>query len=323
MDPEKLSEKLFEGSVQCIVATPFRESDQEIDFYGLRENIRFLIDKCEGKPLVLTPCGSTSEFYTLSPEERGKVLKTVVDEVNGKFLVIAGAAHSGTKRTVEMCRMAEDVGADGVMVVMPYYHVPNEEGMYQHYKAIAENLNIGVQVYNNPFTSKCYIKPALMNRIVDIHGIAAVKENTINLETFSSHMQLAGKKVPILCGMGEFYFALEALFGCPGFISSVANYAPEVSLELLYAARKKNFGKMMETIERLRPLREFHGKIAAAHAPACTETGGPDTYMYIGIMKEAMNLMGLNGGVPRLPLLSISKAEKRELDEILKKIGVK
>jgi len=323
MKPEELSKKLFEGVVQCIVATPFREDNQEVDFEGLRENVRFLVDKCKGKPLVLTPCGSTSEFYTLSPEEREKVIKTVVDEANGELLVIAGAAHSGTRRTVDMCKMAEDVGADGVMVVMPYYHIPNEEGMYQHYKAIAEEINIGIQVYNNPFTSKCYIKPPLMNRIVDIPGVAAVKENTTNMETFYNHMQLAGKKVPVLCGMGEFYFAIEALFGCPGFISGMANYAPEIPLKLLEAAKKRDFGKVMEIIEKLRPLEEFHGKVAVAHAPACTEIGGPDTYMYISIMKEAMNLMGLKGGVPRLPLLSISETEKKELDEVLKRIGAK
>jgi len=323
MDPELLSRKLSEGVVQCIVATPFSEKDQEIDFEGLRENVRFLVDKCKGKPLVLTPTGSTSEFYTLSPEEREKVVKTVVDEVNGELIVIAGAAHSGTKRTADMCKMAEDLGADGVMVVMPYYHIPNEEGLYQHYKAIAEKIDIGIQVYNNPFTSKCYIKPVLMNRIADVPGIVAVKENTKNLEMFYSHMQLAGKKIPILCGLGEFYFALEALLGSPGFISSTANYAPMIPLELLSAAKKKDFRKVMEIIETLRPLEGFHEKVAAAHAPACTETGGADTYMYIGVMKEAMSLVGLCGGVPRLPLLNINEAEKRELDEVLKKVGIK
>ena len=322
MKPEELKDRLRAGAVVCINATPFRENG-EIDFEGLRGNISFLVDRCRGKPLVLTPCGSTSEFYTLSPEERERVIKTVVDEANGKLLVVPGTAHSGTMQTVEMSRVAEDAGADGVMVVMPYYHIPNEEGMYQHYKAVAEGINIGVMIYNNPNTSKCYIKPPLMARMAEIPGIAAVKENTSDLYTFYQHMKLAGDKIPILCGIGEFWFALEAQLGCPGFISSVSNYAPEIPLELLDAAREKNFGKVQEIINRLGPFFEFGDKVAAAHGPACTLIGGPDTYMYIGVMKEAMNIMGLSGGVPRLPLLKIDEDEKRELAEVLTKIGAR
>ncbi len=322
MNPEEFRDRLRDGAVVCINATPFR-GDGDIDFEGLRENIRFLVDECRGKPLVLTPCGSTSEFYTLSPDERERVIKTVVDEANGKLLVVPGTAHSGTRRAVEHSRVAEDLGADGVMVVMPYYHVPNEEGMYQHYKAVAEGINIGVMIYNNPDTSKCYIKPPLMARMADIPGIAAVKENTRDLYMYHQHMKMSGDKIPLLCGVGEFWFALEALLGCPGFISSMANYVPEIPLELLDAAREKNFDKVGEMIDRLHPFFQFGDKVAEAHGPSSTLIGGPDTYMYIGVMKEAMNIMGLSGGIPRLPLLKIDEKEKKELAEVLTKIGAR
>lgn len=324
MDPERLKNKLSEGMVQCVLATPFRKSDEEVDFDALRENVRFFVDKCEGKPLALTPCGSTSEFYSMSPEERQKVIKTVVDEANGRLLVVAGASHCGTKRTSYMCKMAEDLGADGVMVSPPYYNMPNEQAMYQHYKSICESIGIGVVIYN--FGLHCYIKPHLMGRIAEIPGIVGIKENTTKLETFRSHMQLAGKKTPILSGRGEFDFALiGAPLGASGFTSTLlANFAPEISLEILELAKKRENKKMWSTVEkRYLPLHEFTENLRAAYGPACTETGGPYLFIRYSVIKTAMDFVGLRGGIARRPTLNITEDEKQELRRILTKMGMK
>ncbi|MEM3653580.1 MAG: dihydrodipicolinate synthase family protein, partial [Candidatus Bathyarchaeia archaeon] len=154
MEPEKLKERL--KGVFVVVATPFNEKD-ELDEEGLRYNLNFLVEKGKGKPLSLIIAGSTGEFYALSEEEHKRLIKIAVDEVNGKLVLIAGTGQAGTKNALKISKYAEDVGADGVMVVLPYYHVPTENGMYQHFKTIAEGIEVGMLIYNNPDTTKTYI----------------------------------------------------------------------------------------------------------------------------------------------------------------------
>ena len=320
MKPEELKKRL--NAVLVVMTTPFTKGD-EVDVEGLRENTRFLVEKGAGRPLVLVPTGSTGEFYALSDDERKVVVRTVVDETNQKLPVIAGAAQAGTRETLKMCRYAEDVGADGVMVVLPYYHVPSQEGMYQHYKVIAEGINIGVVVYNNPDTSKCHINPQLMAKLAEIPGIVGDKENTKNLMTYYWMKKLAGEKIPILCGLGEFWFSLEALLGCPGYISSKANFAPEISLEILDMAAKRDFEGVQKIIERLGPLFEFQRRVGAAHeTTTILPVGYSTSYRWMGIVKEAMGLMGLCGGVPRLPILPLDEKEKEELRKVLTETGL-
>ena len=322
MKPRELKRRL--RGVVVVMATPFTKSD-EVDVAGLRENTRFLVQKGAGKPLILVPTGSTGEFYTLSDEERRLAIKTVVDEANGKAPVVAGTAHAGTRSTVLMSKYAQDVGADGVMVVLPYYHVPSEQGMYEHYRTVAEALKIGVVIYNNPDTSKVYIKPELMSRLADVEGIVGEKENTSNLMTYYRMMKQVGPKMPVLCGLGEFWFHLEALLGCPGYISMIANYAPQISLELFTAAERKDFPAAQAVIKRLGPLYDFESKVAAAHGPSTTilPFGMTGSYEWLAIMKEAMNLVELHGGAPRLPIQPLTEKERDELSKVLDQIGVK
>jgi len=322
LKPQELKQRL--NSVVIVMATPFTRSD-EVDVEGLRENTRFLVEKCAGKPAILVPTGSTGEFYTLTDEERRLVIKTVVNEVNGKVPVVAGTAQAGTRSTVLGSRYAQDVGADGVMVVLPYYHVPSETGMYEHYRTVAEALDVGVIIYNNPDTSKVYIKPELMSRLADVLGIIGDKENTSNLMAFYRMMKLVRPKMPVLCGLGEFWFHLEALLGCSGFISMIANYAPDISLELLSAAERKDFKAAQAVINRLGPLYDFENKVAAAHGPSTTilPWGMTGSYEWLAIMKEAMNQVGLHGGIPRLPIQPLTGKEREELSKVLGQIGVK
>ncbi|HID90578.1 TPA: dihydrodipicolinate synthase family protein, partial [Candidatus Bathyarchaeota archaeon] len=234
MELEELRSRLFKGAVLVVLLTPFKDGGG-LDEEGLRENIRFLLERSRGRldRLVLVPTGSTGEFYALTDEERRRVIEITVEEAGGKVIVIAGTAQAGTEGTVVMSRYAEDVGADAVMVVLPYYHIPSEGGMYMHYRRLGEEVDVGIVVYNNPSTSKCYIFPPLMARLVaDVPNIVAVKENTTHIATYYRMMRAVGDRVPVFCGLGEFWYAVEALFGCPGFVSGFANFAPELSLEL-------------------------------------------------------------------------------------------
>lgn len=127
----------MKGAVVCVQLTPFK-GNEDVDYEGLKENNQFLVEKSKGEPLVLVPAGNTGEKYALTDEEWKKVIKTVVDAANGKVPVIPSASHSGTRPALERAKYAQDVGADGVMVVLPYYHVPEEEGLYLHYKKICD-----------------------------------------------------------------------------------------------------------------------------------------------------------------------------------------
>ncbi|MEM2895979.1 MAG: dihydrodipicolinate synthase family protein [Candidatus Bathyarchaeia archaeon] len=321
MEPEKLKKKL--RGVFVVVATPFDEKD-ELDEEGLRYNLKFLVERGMGKKLSLIVAGSTGEFYALSEEEHRRLIKIAIDEVNGKLTLIAGTGQAGTKKALAMSKYAEDVGADGVIAVLPYYHVPTEEGMYSHFKTIAENIKIGMLVYNNPDTAKTYINPWLMARIAEINNIVGIKENGHDLTTIYWMIKTVGKKIPVLCGLGELWFLVESMFGCPGFISALANYAPEISLQLYESVEKGDFYQARKIVDRLEPLLEFERRVAVSHGPSTTilPTGFVSSYMWIGVMKEAMNIVGLKGGKPRLPLSSLTKDEKRELESVLEKIGI-
>jgi len=297
---DELKEKL--RGVLVVMVTPFTEKD-EVDEEGLRENTRFLVEKGVN---VLVPTGSTGEFYALFDDERKKVIRTVVDEANGKVPVVAGTAHAGTKLTLEMSRYAEDVGADGAMIVSPYYHHPSDEGIYQHYRTVAEGLNIGIMVYNNPRTSKVTIKPPLMARLAEIDQIVADKETTYDMKQFHDMISLVGDKIQVLCGMGELWYSFVAPLGSPGFISSTANFAPEISLNLYHAAEKGDFAEVKRVIEFISPLERLSDKLG---------------HRFVSMVKEAMNLLGLSGGRVRLPLTPLTENEEKELRKALASLG--
>ncbi len=305
--------------VDIVQTTPFNK-DGSLDLEGMRANTRWLVERTAGKDFILTPMGSTGEFYALSDDERKAVLKMVVEEVKGKNVVMAGAAQAGTPETIKMCQYAESIGADGAMVVLPYYHVPEEEGMYQHYKQVAESVGkgFGIMIYNNPDVSSSWIKPPLMAKLSKIPNIIAVKDNTPYVGSFYAMQRAVDPNdTVILTGLGEQMFSFVALYGCPGFISSAANYAPELPYSIYKAAVARDFNKLTEIAESMAPYFSFTGKVTANHGPhtGISEAGGN---MYIGVEKAAMDIVGLRGGEVRLPLVGLNEEEKAELRSILR-----
>jgi 4-hydroxy-tetrahydrodipicolinate synthase len=312
--------------VTIVLLTPFN-SDGSLDLEGMRSNVRWLIEKVTGKDFIFTPVGSTGEFYAMSTEECKDVIKMVVEETKGRVPVIAGAARAGTYETVKMCKYAESVGADGVQLVLPYYHVPLEEGMYKHYKTVAESVGkeFGIVIYNNPEVSGSWIKPPLMQKLSKISNIIACKENTRDITSYYAQSRAVNPEdMQILCGIGELMFSFEALYGCPGFISTVPNFAPDISYSVYQAAANKDFDKLTRLIDFLAPYRAFITKVTKNHGPHAG-VAGPDAnqgYMYIAVAKSAMDIIGLNGRDVRLPLVGLTNDEKVELKEVLKAIKV-
>lgn len=325
MEPSKLREEL--SAVCTILFTPFDERG-EIDEDGFRRNICFLVEKSKQhkENLIFVPNGSMGEFYTLSEEEQKKIIQITIDEVGDKGIVLAGTGHSGTRQALRMSQFAENVGAQGVMIVLPYYHIPSKSGMYQHYKTIAEGINIGVIVYNNLDATKAHIDPELMSKIADIPNIIGLKENSTNLATIHAMMKLDNEgKVRLIIGKGEFWYATAIPFGCTAFASSIANFYPEFSLDILDAGKKGNIKEVWKLIQqKYIPLQEFTDKVTRKReTTSVVPSQLTSLYTYLAVRKAAMPLVGLGGsGKTRLPIMSIDKSEIDELKSVLEKIGL-
>ncbi len=313
--------------------TPFNK-DGSLDLEGMRANTRWLLQRMSGKDFVFVPEGSNGEVYAQSEDEWKAVIRMVVEEVNGKNPVIAGAGLAGTQETIKRCQYAESVGADGVLVILPYYMVPEEEGMYQHYKQVAESINIGVVLYNNPSVSGSWVRPPLMAKLAKIPNFIAIKENTSSIISFRLMQKAVGRDAVVLCGRGEEIFPFEAPLGCPGFVSFVANFAPELSYSMYEAAVARDFDKVTEIADSLSPFfkdpeivrcmapdSSFIVKVTANHGPTTGVTGGGGA-MQFAMIKAAMDMIGLRGGEVRLPLVGLNEEEKAELGSILRAMKI-
>lgn len=314
--------------VFIVQMTPFNR-DGTVDLEGMRANTRWLLERASGKDFAFVPEGSNGEFFMQAEDEWKAVIKMVVEEVNGRHPVIAGAAQAGNKETIKRCQYAKSVGADGVMVVLPYYIPPQEEGMYEHYKRVAESVKIGVVLYNNSLVSGSWVRPPLMAKLAEIPNFIAVKENTSSVMSFRLMQRAVEPEAVVLCGRGEEIYPFVAPFQCPGFVSFIANLAPELSYEMYEAAVAKDFDKVDDIAARLSPFfkdpevvrclpdgASFTAKVSTNHGPSTSVTGGGAS-MQFAIMKAAMDMIGLRGGAPMLPFTGLHEEEKDELRRIL------
>ena len=308
--------------VTIVQTTPFNK-DGSLDLEGMRTNTRWLLERTAGKDFVLTPLGTTGEFYSMSDDERKAVIKMVVEEAKGKNVVIVGGVgRPGTRETIKMCQYAESVGADGVQVILPYYMVPTEEGMYEHYKQVAASVNIGVLVYNFPAVSGSWVKPHLMAKISKIPNIIAAKENTPSIASYYAMRKAVDPKdAAVLSGLAEFYYSMQSLYGSPGFVSGTANFAPDLSYSVYEAVSAGDFGKAADIVKFLDPFSSFNRKVTANHGPH-TGAGLDGGIMGVAVTKAAMDIVGLRGGEVRLPLVGLTDKEKTELKEILVKMNL-
>lgn len=300
------------------LATPFDDTG-EIDYVALQGNIQNLMVVCQGRDFVFVPAGTTGEASSLSSDEHQEVVATVVNAVAGRFPVIAGASAPGTKEAVRLGRLMQQAGVDGILVVPPYYTIANEEGVFRHYKEIAERLNIGIVVYNNPSVSGSWISPSLMSRLAEIDNIIASKENTpFVMNYLRMWQQVDPSKLVVLCGLGELMYAFVGPYECPGFFSGrVGNIAPQVSYEFFEAIKDNNVARAYDLLTDLSPYFQFFDRMEKKH-PASTKAwwGGGGTMLF-SVIKAAMDLLGFQGGGVRTPLTDIGTEDRRELAEIL------
>src|SRR5256886_5609772 len=238
---------MFAGSMVALV-TPFK--DGKVDRTSLEGLVEFHVEHGSSG---IVPCGTTGESATLSHEEHEDVIKAVIKSVNKRVPVIAGTGSNSTEEAVRLTREAEKSGADGALMISPYYNRPTQEGIYQHYKKVASNVGIPIIVYNIPGRTGSKIEPETLARMSEIKNIAGVKEATGSVDQAIDVIRLCGDRLAVYSGEDTLIFSLMALGG-KGVISTVAKVAPEETSQIPEACLKGNWEKGRELQFKLMPL---------------------------------------------------------------------
>lgn len=289
---------MFTGSIVAIV-TPFR--NDAIDEEKLRELVEFQIASgTDG----IAPCGTTGEASTLDYAEHDRVIEIVVQQVKGRVPVIAGTGSNSTTEAIEMTAHAKRIGADGALLVTPYYNKPSQEGLYRHYRAIAEAVALPQVLYNVPGRTGVNLLPETVARLAEISNIVAIKEATGSLQQASEVLALCGDKLDVISGDDFITFPMMAC-GAKGVISVVANIMPKEVAALVDAFRA---GKMEEA-------RQLHLKLLKISNAMFIETNPVP-------VKTAVALMGKASDEVRLPLAPMSDANRAKLAAIMKEYGL-
>jgi 4-hydroxy-tetrahydrodipicolinate synthase len=289
---------MFSGSIVAMV-TPFRGG--KVDW----ENLAALVDfHVESGTTGIVACGTTGESATLNHAEHLDVVKAVVKAARKRIPVIAGTGSNSTQEAVYLTQEAEKAGADGALLISPYYNRPTQEGIYQHYKKVAESAGIPLIVYNIPARTGSKIEPETLARMAQIKNIAGVKEATGSVDQAIDVMRLSHGQMAVYSGEDSLTFSLMALGG-KGVVSTVANIAPRAMADLTQACLRGDWDKGRELQFKLLPLirslfietNPIPVKTALSLMGKCTpELRLPLTPMSEGalkILKKAMSDFGL------------------------------
>ncbi len=272
---------MFTGCGTALV-TPFRH-DLSLDEATLRKLVRRQI---EAGINFLVPCGTTGENPTLSRAEHLRVVEITLEEAKGKVPVLAGAGGYNTQEVIELAREVEHLGADGILSVTPYYNKPTQEGLYQHFKAIAGAVRVPIVVYSVQGRTGVNVEPATLARLAQIDNIIGVKEASGNIAQMANVIQQVPENFAVLSGDDAITLPLIALGG-RGIISVVSNEIPAEMTQLAQLCLKGDFGAARRLQRRFLPLMEVNF-VESNPMP----------------VKSAMGLMGLLDPVFRLPYVS-------------------
>ena len=289
---------MFSGSIVALV-TPFK--DGKVDWQSLEALVEFHIQK--GSQGIVA-CGTTGESATLSHQEHGDVIKAVVKAAKKRIAVIAGTGSNSTQEAVDLTRGAEGAGADGALLISPYYNRPTQEGIYQHYKKVASGVGIPLIVYNIPARTGSKIEPETLARLSEIKNVAGVKEATGSVDQAIDVLRLCGDRLALYSGEDSLTYSLMALGG-KGVISTVANVTPKEMSELTQACLQGDWERGRKLQFSLLPL------IRAVFI----ETNPIP-------VKTALSLMGRCQAELRLPLTPMSEGNLKKLQQAMRDFGL-
>ena len=287
----------FSGLTVAMI-TPFR--DGEIDFEAVKNQVEFHV---ENGTDTLAPVGTTGESPTLSHEEHERLIAAIVENAAGRIQVLAGTGSNSTTEAIRLTQFAERTGADGALIVAPYYNKPTQEGFYQHYLAVAHSVELPIVVYNIPGRTGKNMEPETLARLSEVPNIVAVKESTGSMDQASQIMDLCD--LVVLSGDDSLTLPLLSIGG-KGVVSVVGNIIPGDMKALLDAS----FSNEIQTAI------EWHRKLF----PLCRDLLGMATNPIP--IKTAMKLLGRDTGELRLPMCPMDRDKENSLAETLKRYGL-
>ena len=288
-----------QGSIVALV-TPFRNG--KVDEAKLQELVEFHVTHgTDG----IVPCGTTGESPTLSHDEHRRVVETVVETARKRVLVLAGSGSNSTAETIELTKHAERAGADAALVVNPYYNKPTQEGLYRHFRAVAESVALPIIAYNIQGRTAVNVETDTLARLVrDCRNIVGVKEASGSLDQMSQVIAACGPGFSVLSGDDNLTLPLLAIGG-RGVISVIANLVPRETADMVHAALDGDFKR----------ARELHYRLFPMARAAFLETNPIP-------IKEAMAMVGMIEPELRLPMCRMSDANRAKLSAVVKSLGL-
>ncbi len=287
---------MFEGVFPALITPFLRNAGKDLDVDGLRSNIAFLL---KSGVHGIVPCGSTGESATLSFAEHEKVIEVSIEEADGKVPVLAGTGSNNTAEAIRFTRAAKDAGADGVLVISPYYNKPNRSGLIKHYTALAD-LDIPLVIYNVPGRTGQNLGAELIAELASHPNIVGVKEASGDINQISSIIEMTREDdFAVISGDDGITLPILALGGA-GVISVAANIVPGPMIEMYDAVQKGDFGA----------ARTIHFSLAPLFRAMFIESNPIP-------VKKAIELKGMPSGPVRLPLDDASEATSAKLKEVL------
>ena len=291
--------KLFEGSGVALI-TPFK--DGKVNYEKMGELIEWHIANKTDSIIV---CGTTGESATMTDEERKTTIKFVVDKVNKRIPVIAGSGSNNTAYSIELSKYCQGIGVDGLLIVTPYYNKTTQDGLIKHYATIANSVDLPIILYNVPGRTGVNIKPSTVEKLSKVENIVAIKEASGDISQVAEIARLCGEDFAIYSGNDDQIVPILSLGGS-GVISVLANILPKETHDIV---EKYLSGDVVESRNLQLGVNDLVSSLFIEVNPIP--------------VKAAMNLMGMEAGELRLPLIEISKQNLEVLRNNMVKYGIK
>jgi len=287
------------GIIPAMV-TPF-DRRGKVSESGLRELANYVI---QGGVHGLFVVGSQGEFYALDKEEKKKIIEVALDETKGQVPVYAGTGAITTKETIALTKMAEDIGANAVSVITPFFISPTQNELYEHYLAIAKSTHLPVLLYNNPGRTNVNLSANLVSRLSKIDNIVGIKDSSGDMTLTSEYIRKTDDDFSVLCGRDTLIYG-TLLYGGKGSIAATANVAPKLVVEVYEAYATGDIERSRKAQARLVPLR------------LAFNLGS-----FPVVIKDALELLGIGVGSARGPIKSLDKDKKEKLRNILQRMAL-
>jgi len=297
------------GKIFVPLVTPFKE-DQSVDYKAAVSIAEKLIKDNQADSLVLS--GTTGEFFTMNFEERVKLFQVIKEAVGEKIPLMAGVGCASTIETIALAKKAEELGFEIMMVVSPYYTKPTQKELYNHFKKVAESVNIQMMIYNIPIFTGVNVSPEIVARLSEIENIVAIKEEAeLNPKQMTDFINITPDDFIIYCGDDTMILEAFAQGGAKRIGGIVSGASHLIGVQLRDMIEMFLGGKVEEA-----------AKIQQKYLPLFRIMGQNGRTNPCSLLKEAMKMVGYNAGIPRLPLTAGTEEEIAEVRKVMNKLGI-